>query len=163
MTREQIIELQKVHSRIYKEEIEPIYKKAQMKEGELISEFKNALELYFDTIFKDKNGKTINKGDKLQLIEYQIKGVIDGMPFESWHPGSNIIRFRKMILNKFEETGKTRTVEFVCTERSVQFLFGKMLSNEKIRASKVKNGKLLKIEETFNAQDCSELEIISTT
>ncbi len=160
MTKEQILELQKVHSEIYKKEIEPIYKDAQTKEEQLKSEFKASLDQYFDTIFKDKNGKTINVNDRLQLIEYQVKGIVNEQYFENWI--SEIAKERYRLQNiEFIETGKTRTVEFICTKRNVQFLFGTMLNNEKITVVKLKDGNPIKKEDTFCPKYCSELVVIS--
>ncbi len=159
MTKEDILKLQKEHSIIHEEEIMPIYEEARRKEQKLKDEFKIELNKYFDTIFLDINKKTIQVGDNLQVMEYEVKGIVDYMPFKNWFNKNGLER---LSIQDFEwkKTGKTRIIKFICKKRYVQFLLGAMLSNTKIYVSKLKKGKQIKKEETFSISECLLLEII---
>ena len=157
MTKEDILQLQTAHAVIYNAEIKPLYDKAREKEKELKEKFKIALNQYFDTLFIDGNGKIIKENDKLTLVEFEIK--IAENPLR-WRNEHELIRLSKMDVH-FEKTGKTRNIEFVCERRSVQFLFGEMLNNTRIYVRKLRNGKKMKSEISFNPEECIYLKVIS--
>lgn len=159
MTREEIIELQKVHSDIYKEKIDPLLNEIEKLKAELVSEFRAALENYFDTLFTDKNGISIQKDSVFEVLLYEIWIMWQGEQHTVWRHELDINNY---ILGGYEleKTGLTRKLQYKCTSRKVQFIFGDMLHNEQLSASPIRNGKVLKREETFKHKECKYFEII---
>ena len=162
MTREQVLELQKVHTQIYNDTIKPLYEEAKRKEKELKNQFVLALDNYFDTLFIDQNGQIIKVGDTIEVTEHHIESTFENEPVDCWRTESDLLRYSKENIS-FKKTGKTRTIRYICTKIHIQFLFGDMLNNPRIYVSKLKNGKVLKKEDSFNSEKCKDFKVISKT
>lgn len=162
MTRQEILDLQEKHTEIHKKEIKPLKELVHVKEMKLKSEFQAALELHYDSIFKDKNGNTIKEGCTFQVKEFQVELMSNGA--KCWLSEFSLLKRDKYKKERHEwdykKTGKTRKTVYRCKKRCIQFLFGEMMNNPHVYACRVRNGKELKTEYTFSPAECKHVNII---